>query len=348
MEFDTLGSQQDTVGIQRLVATEETPLELDNTEVQDLRPHTFEDYPGQDRVKDNLKVYIHAALKRGEPLDHLILHGPPGLGKTTLARIVAGELGVPFYQTSGPNIDKAGDLAGLLAGVEPGSVVFIDEIHRLSIAVEEMLYSAMEDFSMDIIVGQGPTSRSVKMPISPFTLIGATTRMSLLSSPFRSRFGIQERLEFYSPAALAKILQRSAKILNVELCDDGALEIASRSRGTPRVANRLLRRSRDFCAFFEASSISANVADKTLGRLEIDGGGLDKMDRRLLAAILHQYQGGPVGLDALAATIGEERSTLEEVYEPYLMHQGLLIRGPRGREISKKGREHMGALQAES
>ena len=344
MEFDAFSSQGDHARIERLVATEETSFDTAGCEVRDLRPQVFEDYPGQDRVKENLKVYIHAALERDEPLDHLILHGPPGLGKTTLARIVASELSVPFYQTSGPNIDKAGDLAGLLAGVEPRSVVFIDEIHRLSIAVEEILYSAMEDFSMDIIVGQGPTSRSVKMPIAPFTLIGATTRMSLLSSPFRSRFGIQERLEFYEPKALSKILRRSAEILEVDLSDEGALEMAARSRGTPRVANRLLRRSRDFCAFLKEESITAKVAQLTLERLEIDKGGLDKMDRRLLGAILSQYQGGPVGLDALAATIGEERSTIEEVYEPFLMHQGYLTRGPRGREISQKGREHMGAL----
>lgn len=313
-------------------------------EVVDLRPQSFEHYPGQDRVKENLKVYIYAARQRQEPLDHLLLHGPPGLGKTTLARIVASELDVPFYQTSGPNIERAGDLAGLLAGIENRAVVFIDEIHRLNIAVEEMLYAAMEDFSMDILVGQGATARSVKVPVSPFTLIGATTRMSLLSSPLRSRFGVQERLEFYDEGALAQILERSASILKVALATEGSRELARRSRGTPRIANRLLRRSRDFCVYGGGREITREVVETTLERLEIDQAGLDKMDRKILATIAERYAGGPVGLDALAATIGEERTTLEEVYEPYLMHQGFLKRGPRGREVSPKGYDHLTVL----
>lgn len=326
--------------VQRLISNHPLPDEAIK-ETSDLRPSSFSDYPGQDRVKDNLVVYINAAKQRNEPLDHVLLHGPPGLGKTTLARIIAHELGVPFYQTSGPNIDKAGDLAGLLAGMQANAVIFIDEIHRLNIAVEEILYSAMEDFAMDIIVGQGPTARSVRMPLNPFTLVGATTRMSLLSAPLRSRFSIQERLEFYSLDALSSILNRSAGLLGMDLTPEGAVEIASRSRGTPRIANRLLRRSRDFCHHKNATEITADIARLTLERLEIDGAGLDKMDRKILKTIVDRYSGGAVGLDALAATIGEERSTLEEVYEPYLLHEGFITRGPRGREITDFGRQHL-------
>ncbi len=308
---------------------------------QQLRPSRFEDYPGQDTVKSNLQVYVAAALKRSSPLDHSLFHGPPGLGKTTLAKIVALEMQAPFYQTSGPSIDKPGDLAGILAGIEPGGVLFIDEIHRLTITVEEILYSAMEDFCVDILVGQGPTARTVRMPINPFTLIGATTRMASLSAPLLSRFGIQEHLEFYEADALAQILQRSARLWGVELAEDGAMELAKRSRGTPRIANRLLRRVRDFADFHGQRTLHCDIVDLTLNRLHIDRGGLDKMDRRILRMIRDRYKGGPVGIEALAATIGEERSTIEDVYEPFLMHQGYMRRGPRGRELSAEAVHHL-------
>lgn len=306
-----------------------------------LRPARFEDYPGQDRVKDNLKVYVGACLKRGKTLDHVLLHGPPGLGKTTLAKIIANELKVPFYQTSGPSIDKPGDLAGILAGIEPGGVLFIDEIHRLSIMVEEVLYSAMEDFHIDIVVGQGPTARTVKMPINPFTLVGATTRVSLLSAPLLSRFGIQERLEFYDSISLARILQRSSSIWGIHLEPEGAIELASRSRGTPRIANRLLRRVRDFAEYNDIEHLGKEIVDTTLARLDIDAKGLDRMDRRILMTIRDRYNGGPVGIETLAATVGEEKATIEEVYEPYLVHQGFLTRSPRGRELSQLGLSHL-------
>ncbi|MFY7927890.1 MAG: Holliday junction branch migration DNA helicase RuvB, partial [Oligoflexus sp.] len=270
-----------------------------------------------------------------------IFHGPPGLGKTTLAKIVAQELGAPFYQTSGPSIDKPGDLAGILAGLEPSGVLFIDEIHRLPITVEEILYSAMEDFCVDILVGQGPTARTVRMPINPFTLIGATTRMASLSAPLLSRFGIQEHLEFYTPEALSQILLRSARLWQVELAEDGAMELARRSRGTPRIANRLLRRVRDFADFHGVSCLHRDIVDLTLTRLHIDAAGLDKMDRRILRILRDRYNGGPVGIEALSATIGDERTTIEDVYEPYLMHQGFIRRGPRGRELTALALQHL-------
>lgn len=314
---------------------------------QQLRPTRFDDYPGQTTVKSNLQVYVAAARKRASPLDHSLFHGPPGLGKTTLAKIVASELQAPFFQTSGPSIDKPGDLAGILAGLEPGSVLFIDEIHRLPITVEEILYSAMEDFCVDILVGQGPTARTVRMPINPFTLIGATTRMASLSAPLLSRFGIQEHLEFYDVAALSLILQRSARLWQIELAADGAAELARRSRGTPRIANRLLRRVRDFADFHAVNELHVDIVDLTLTRLHIDSAGLDKMDRRILRVIKERYKGGPVGIEALAATVGEERHTIEDVYEPYLMHQGFIRRGPRGRELSPKAIEHLDSVPEE-
>ena len=309
-----------------------------------IRPTSFEEYPGQDRVKENLRVYVAASSLRKQSLDHVILHGPPGLGKTTLARIIANELGVPFYQTSGPSIGKPGDLAGILAGIEPRGVLFIDEIHRLSIEVEEVLYSAMEDFFIDILVGQGQTARTMRMPINPFTLIGATTRVASLSSPLLTRFGIQERLDFYDQESLATILRRSAIIWSIDLHAEGASELAKRSRGTPRIANRLLRRARDFAEYHSIKHIDRDVVSETLIRLEIDNLGLDRMDRIILKTIRDQYQGGPVGLDTLAATIGEEKSTIEEVYEPYLLHNGLLTRSPRGRKISQRGEDHIREL----
>ncbi|MBC7660416.1 MAG: Holliday junction branch migration DNA helicase RuvB [Chitinophagaceae bacterium] len=311
---------------------------------QQIRPNRFIDYPGQDAVKNNLQVYVAAARMRNRTLDHTILHGPPGLGKTTLAKIIAYELEAPFYQTSGPSIDKPGDLAGILAGIEPGGVLFIDEIHRLPITVEEILYSAMEDFSVDILVGQGPSARTVRMPINPFTLIGATTRMSSLSAPLLSRFGIQEHLEFYDAESLAIILKRSASVWDLELTPHGAMELAKRSRGTPRIANRLLRRVRDFADFGGVEILDEELVDLTLNRLHIDISGLDKMDRRIMRIIQDRYQGGPVGIEALAATIGEERATIEDVYEPFLLHQGFVRRGSRGRELTTQGIEHLNAV----
>ncbi len=312
----------------------------DTSEVQ-LRPNNFENYPGQETAKSNLIVYVGAALKRGKPLDHILLHGPPGLGKTTLAKIIANEMKAPFYQTSGPSIDKPGDLAGVLAGIESGGILFIDEIHRLPITVEEILYSAMEDFCIDILVGQGPTARTVRMPIHPFTLVGATTRMASLSAPLLSRFGIQEHLEFYHPEALTKILTKNSESWSIPLCLEGAEELARRSRGTPRVANRLLRRVRDFADYEGVKSIDFRIVDLTLSRLGIDKIGLDRMDRKILLTLKDRYDGGPVGIEALAATIGEERTTIEDVYEPFLMHTGLIRRGPRGRELTTSGVEHV-------
>ncbi len=306
-----------------------------------LRPHSFDDYPGQEIVKENLKIYVAAAQKRGLPLDHCLFHGPPGLGKTTLARIIASELDVPFYQASGPSIDKPGDLAGILAGFESGAVLFIDEIHRLPITVEEVLYSAMEDFCVDILVGQGASTRTVRMPIQPFTLVGATTRAASLSAPLLSRFGIQEHLDFYSDRSLAQILKRSANIWGIPLADDGASELARRSRGTPRIANRLLRRVRDFAEFEGLTEFHSDIVDKTLDRLHIDACGLDRMDRKILSVIRDRYDGGPVGIEALAATVGEERTTIEDVYEPYLTFKGFILRGPRGREISSLAVQHL-------
>lgn len=323
------------------VLTEARAFEHEENTEQQIRPHRFVDYPGQDAVKNNLQVYVAAARMRNRPLDHTILHGPPGLGKTTLAKIVAFELEAPFYQTSGPSIDKPGDLAGILAGIEPGGVLFIDEIHRLPITVEEILYSAMEDFSVDILVGQGPSARTVRMPINPFTLIGATTRMSSLSAPLLSRFGIQEHLEFYDAESLAIILKRSASVWDLELTPAGALGLAQRSRGTPRIANRLLRRVRDFADFGGIDRLDEELVDLTLNRLHIDQAGLDKMDRRIMRIIQDRYQGGPVGIEALSATIGEERATIEDVYEPFLLHQGFVRRGSRGRELTQLGIEHL-------
>jgi len=308
-----------------------------------IRPSKFEDYPGQDDVKNNLCVYVSAALKRSQPLDHVILHGAPGLGKTTLANIIANELNVPFIATSGPAIDKPGDIAGLLTGLEPGSLLFIDEIHRLNIKVEEVLYSAMEDFSIDIIIGQGASARSIRMDVAPFTLVGATTRLSLLSRPLLGRFGIQERLEFYASESLAKILFRSANILGFKLSEAAALEIATRSRGTPRLANRLLRRVADFADVKDLQEIDRDVANLALIRQGIDGTGLDRVDRRILQIMYSQYDGGPVGIDTLAATLNEDRDTIEDVYEPYLVYRGFIARTPRGRTLTDQAIKYLKA-----
>ncbi|MBN02787.1 Holliday junction branch migration DNA helicase RuvB [Ponticaulis sp.] len=306
-----------------------------------LRPQTFDDYVGQSRAKSNLKVYVEAARKREEALDHVLLFGPPGLGKTTLAQILAKELGAGFRSTSGPVIAKAGDLAAILTNLEPNDVLFIDEIHRLPAAVEEILYPAMEDYALDIMIGEGPAARSVRLDLAPFTLVGATTRAGLLATPLRDRFGIPMRLEFYEPEDLARIVRAAAAKLDVTITEDGALEIASRARGTPRIALRLLRRVRDF-ADAEGSAITKEAADRGLKRLEIDPDGLDALDRRYLHALVKTYAGGPVGVDTLAAALSEARDAIEDVIEPYLMQKGFVARTPRGRTAAPGAYERLG------
>ena len=307
-----------------------------------LRPRTLREYIGQEKAKQNLSVFIESAKRRGEPLDHVILHGPPGLGKTTLAAIIANEMGSTLRKTSGPAIEKPRDLAALLTNLEENDVLFIDEIHRLNRSVEEILYPAMEDRQIDLVIGQGPAASSISIDLKQFTLVGATTRSGQLSSPLRDRFGIDLKLELYKPAELKKIIERSAQILNVDIEPDGALEIASRSRGTPRIANRLLRRVRDFAEVYGNGVITRELADKALKLLDIDEAGLDAVDRRLLTSIIENYSGGPVGLDTIAATINEESVTIEDVYEPYLMQQGFLTRTPRGRCVTRRAYEHLG------
>lgn len=306
-----------------------------------LRPHTLTEYIGQEKAKQNLSIFIEAARRRTESLDHVLLHGPPGLGKTTLAGIIAQEMGVNIRITSGPAIEKPGDLAALLTNLSENDILFVDEIHRLNRAVEEILYPAMEDYAIDIIIGKGPSANSIRLDLPKFTLIGATTRAGSLSAPLRDRFGVTLRLELYTPDELAKIVTRSAGILNVSIEPEGAMEIARRSRGTPRIANRMLRRVRDFAQVMADGVITKSVADKALLALEVDYLGLDNVDRRMLQAIIENYGGGPVGLDTLAATIGEESVTLEDVYEPYLMQIGFLTRTPRGRCVTQKAYAHL-------
>lgn len=312
-----------------------------------LRPHKLSEYIGQDKAKNNLSIFIQAAMKRGEALDHVLLYGPPGLGKTTLAGIIANEMGVNFRQTSGPAIERQGDLAALLTNLQEHDVLFIDEIHRLSRSVEEVLYSAMEDFALDIIIGKGPSARSIRLDIAPFTLIGATTKAGSLAAPLRDRFGIISRLEYYTPEALITIIKRAAEILNIPIEDRGALEIAKRSRGTPRIANRLLKRVRDVAQFEGNGIITDAIADKALQMLEVDKAGLDHTDRRMLSTMIKKFAGGPVGLDTLAAAISESTDTIEDVYEPFLLQLGFINRTPRGRVVTKAGYEHLGIAYPE-
>ena len=307
-----------------------------------IRPRKLADYTGQDHVCDQMEIFIEAARQRGEALDHLLIFGPPGLGKTTLANIVANEMGVSIKTTSGPVLEKAGDLAALLTNLEPNDVLFIDEIHRLSPVVEEVLYPAMEDYQLDIMIGEGPAARSIKLDLPPFTLIGATTRAGSLTSPLRDRFGIVQRLEFYNVKDLTDIVSRSARCLGLDMSSDGALEVARRSRGTPRIANRLLRRVRDFAQVKSDGRIDGPIAARAMDMLDVDNEGFDFMDRKLLLAVIDKFMGGPVGLDNLAAAIGEEKDTIEDVLEPYLIQQGYLQRTPRGRIATQRAYAHFG------
>ena len=340
IQSDSLSSQAD---VSRVV-TPRAASPNEDTIDRALRPRALDEYVGQQRVREQLKIFIEAARNRGESLDHVLLHGPPGLGKTTLAHIIAHEMGVNLRQTSGPVLERAGDLAALLTSLERNDVLFIDEIHRLSPVVEEILYPALEDFQIDIMIGEGPAARSVKLDLQPFTLVGATTRAGMLTNPLRERFGIPARLDFYTPDELTRIVTRSAGLLQVPVTPEGAIEVARRSRGTPRIANRLLRRVRDFAQVKANGTVDAIVAGAALEMLEVDPQGLDLMDRKLLEAIIHRFDGGPVGIDSLAAAIGEERDTIEDVIEPYLIQHGYLQRTPRGRMATQTTWRHLGLV----
>lgn len=321
---------------------EPKPKEEDAPVESSLRPRRLEEYIGQAQVKENLRIFIEAAKMRNEPLDHVLFHGHPGLGKTSLATVISNELGVSMRSSSGPVIERPGDLAAILTNLDPRDVLFIDEIHRLNHVVEEILYPAMEDFQLDIIIGQGPSARTIKLDLPPFTLVGATTRAGLLSPPLRDRFGVTLRLEFYNPAELQTILLRSARILGIHIQETGAYEIARRSRGTPRIANRLLRRVRDYAEVRADGEITRDVADRALKMLDVDEKGFDRMDRKILSTIIEKYDGGPVGIETLAAAVSEEKDTLEDVYEPYLIQEGYLNKTPRGRLATRLAYEHLG------
>lgn len=327
------------MGKKRIVTASKTEMDVDNE--KSLRPSSLKEYIGQEKIKNNMNVFISAAKQRGDTLDHVLFFGPPGLGKTTLAYIVAHEMGVNIKVTSGPAIEKPGDLAAMLSNLNKGDILFIDEIHRMNKVVEEVLYPALEDFALDIIVGKGPGARSIRLDLPPFTLIGATTRAGLLSSPLRDRFGVMCRLELYSPEELQEIIMRSAKILNVKITPQGARELACRSRGTPRIANRILKRARDFVQVLDMKIIDEESAKKSLDFLEVDEKGLDNNDRRMLHTIIGSFGGGPVGLDTLAAAIGEEKDNIEDVYEPYLIQIGFIQRTPRGRVATRHAYEHL-------